>query len=303
MPNEPPLSGGVSSRSRSPCRPSAAAATPCSVNGPWKFAHAVSLLAVVPVGDDAVALDRRARAAREAEVLAHDEVGAAPRRRRRRRRRSAVVHHVASGCDRVEHGVERVVVDLDELGRVLRDVAVTGDDDRDRLADVAHGVDRRGVLRDAGLDPSGKRARQRGTSAPVSTPMTPGAASAAVASTSIRAWASGERTIAAWHVGRRGRDRRGTVPRRGAAHRPRPAAAPADPGRAPWSRARDVPRRERTTLSAVGAPRRAPPATRQGRRPRAPGTRRAPPAGSRPWRSAAIVSGSRTAPPQWAHGQ
>ena len=42
MPNDPPLSAGVSSRSFAPGMPSAAAATPCSVNGPWKFAHAVT---------------------------------------------------------------------------------------------------------------------------------------------------------------------------------------------------------------------------------------------------------------------
>ena len=70
------------------------------------------------------------------------------------------------GRHRVEHGLERVVVHLDELRRVLREVAVARDDDRDRLADVAHGVDRRRVLRDAGLDPGGKRAGQLGDVGP-----------------------------------------------------------------------------------------------------------------------------------------
>ena len=42
VPNEPPLSDGVSRRSFAPGIPSAAAATPCSVNGPWKFAQAVT---------------------------------------------------------------------------------------------------------------------------------------------------------------------------------------------------------------------------------------------------------------------
>ena len=80
IPNEPPESGGVRSRSRSPRRPSAAAATPCSVNGPWKFAQAVSLSGrLVPVADDAEALDRHAREPRDAERLAHDEIG--PRER------------------------------------------------------------------------------------------------------------------------------------------------------------------------------------------------------------------------------
>ena len=43
IPNEPPESGGVSSRNFAPGKPSAAATTACKVNGPWKFAHAVSV--------------------------------------------------------------------------------------------------------------------------------------------------------------------------------------------------------------------------------------------------------------------
>jgi hypothetical protein len=42
-PKLPPLSGGVMSRRRAPVSPSAAAATLCSVNGPWKFVQAVRL--------------------------------------------------------------------------------------------------------------------------------------------------------------------------------------------------------------------------------------------------------------------
>ena len=42
IPKEPPESGGVIRRSFEPARPSAPAATECSVNGPWKFAQAVS---------------------------------------------------------------------------------------------------------------------------------------------------------------------------------------------------------------------------------------------------------------------
>src|SRR5206468_10695214 len=41
-PNEPPESGGDTSRSRDGATPSAAAATPWSVNGPWKFDQAVT---------------------------------------------------------------------------------------------------------------------------------------------------------------------------------------------------------------------------------------------------------------------
>jgi hypothetical protein len=41
IPNEPPESRGVISRSFDPGRRSAAAATECSVNGPWKLDQAV----------------------------------------------------------------------------------------------------------------------------------------------------------------------------------------------------------------------------------------------------------------------
>ena len=43
IPNEPPESGGVISRSFEPGRRSAPAATECSVKGPWKLAQAVSV--------------------------------------------------------------------------------------------------------------------------------------------------------------------------------------------------------------------------------------------------------------------
>ena len=120
----------------------------------------------VPVRDDRVALDGGAGEAREVEGLAQDELRLGHRTVDVAVREAAVVHRRGGGCHRVEHGLERVVVHLDELRRVLREVAVTRDDDRDRLADVAHGVDRRGVLRDAGLDPGGKRAGQLGNVGP-----------------------------------------------------------------------------------------------------------------------------------------
>ena len=43
---------------------------------------------------------------------------------------------------RVDERVERLVVDLDELGRVARELARLGDDRDDRLADEAHLADR-----------------------------------------------------------------------------------------------------------------------------------------------------------------
>ena len=69
----------------------------------------------------------------------------------------ALVYGVVGSDDRVEHGVERVVVDVDELRSVLREVAVACDDDGDRLADVPDRVDRGGVLRGAAVDPGGER--------------------------------------------------------------------------------------------------------------------------------------------------
>ena len=59
-------------------------------------------------------------------------------------RRHAVVLRVAGVGDRVE----RLVLDLDELGRVARRLARLGDDGDDRLADVAHLADRERVVLD-----------------------------------------------------------------------------------------------------------------------------------------------------------
>ena len=49
---------------------------------------------------------------------------------------------------RVDDDVERVVVDLDELGGVARELARLGDDRDDGLADVAHLADRERVVPD-----------------------------------------------------------------------------------------------------------------------------------------------------------
>ena len=43
---------------------------------------------------------------------------------------------------------QRLVVDLDELGRVARELARLGDDDRDRVADEAHAADGERVVLD-----------------------------------------------------------------------------------------------------------------------------------------------------------
>ena len=49
---------------------------------------------------------------------------------------------------RVDEHRQRLVLDLDQVGRVARDVARRGDDGDDRLADVAHRADRERVVLD-----------------------------------------------------------------------------------------------------------------------------------------------------------
>ena len=92
---------------------------------------------LVPVGDDAVALDRGAAPAREVEAAGDDEVGGERRRRRDRRRRTSGRRQRAPACPpprRVEHRGEGLVLDLDQLERVLGRVAIACDDDGERLA-------------------------------------------------------------------------------------------------------------------------------------------------------------------------
>ncbi len=58
-------------------------------------------------------------------------------------------------------GIERLPVGEDELCCVLGGVARVRDHDRDRLARVPGGVDRRRVIGHVGLDPGGERPRER----------------------------------------------------------------------------------------------------------------------------------------------
>ena len=64
--------------------------------------------------------------------------------------------------ERIDHRRQRLVVDLDQVERVLGEIAVGGDDDRDRLADIAHAADRDRPAFDRRLDPDRKACRQRG---------------------------------------------------------------------------------------------------------------------------------------------
>ena len=100
---------------------------------------------LVPVADDAVALDRQAGEARHAEALAHHQVGA-----RERLVHIAVVE--AAVVDRLrgrglDDGLERLVLHGDELGGILGEVAILRDHQRERLADVAGRADGGRVVR------------------------------------------------------------------------------------------------------------------------------------------------------------
>ena len=136
IPNEPPESGGVRRRKRS------AAQAERGRGDAVQRERALEVRprgqppgALVPVADDAEALDRHAREPRDAERLADDEIGPGERVVDVAVVERAVVDR--GGAERIEDGLERLVVDGDELGRVLGDVPVARDDDGERLAHVA----------------------------------------------------------------------------------------------------------------------------------------------------------------------
>jgi hypothetical protein len=117
------------------------------MNGPMKFAQTVRISPIeIPLRDDPVRLDRRGAELREPEPLADDDLGF------RERTVGLAVHEPAGirevGAQRlvqdrravferalgIHHGGQRLVVDLHQLGRVLGEVAIARDDDRDRFA-------------------------------------------------------------------------------------------------------------------------------------------------------------------------
>ena len=72
--------------------------------------------------------------------------------------------HARLGLDRglgVEHCVERLVLDLDQLDRVLGDVTVVSDHDGQRLAGVARHLMRGGPVRHAAVDSGREGTRHR----------------------------------------------------------------------------------------------------------------------------------------------
>ena len=105
----------------------------------------------VVVGDEPARLHRHARVALHREAPGDAHVGAggggldiaeARRDRVDDVRRDVVVHRALAGRGGGEIGGDgqRVEVELHELGGVLRRPRILGDDERDRLADVAHDV-------------------------------------------------------------------------------------------------------------------------------------------------------------------
>ena len=137
-------------------------------------------------------------------------------RRRCRARRRGPATSPPRAASMPTTGGRNSYVDPDPADRVLGDVAVVGDDERDRLADVVHLVLRQGVLRaavgqrrvrDQQRQRLGHRSRSR--SSWVHTAWTPSRSSTSSTSMSvIRAWACGERSTAAWRAVRGPRRRR-----------------------------------------------------------------------------------------------
>ena len=123
--------------------------------------------AAVELDQRAVGLERRRVEAVEVELAdLHDLVGLGERRVEVAPLVDALPHQVRAGVlvqhrdalaarvARVDDRVDRVVLDLDQLGRVARELAGRRDDGDDRLADVAHLADRQRVVLDV---PAGNR--------------------------------------------------------------------------------------------------------------------------------------------------
>ena len=101
----------------------------------------------------------------------------------------------------IDDGRQRVVVDDDRVGGIAREVAIARDDDGDRLAGVAHGVDGHRMMRRRRERRADRHRRQelRRCRAPVKTASTPSIASAALVSierdASVRDVAALERQV------------------------------------------------------------------------------------------------------------
>ena len=121
--------------------------------GPLKVGgDLVGVLSGEMLGDDDEALHRRAAIAR---ILRGD-----PDAVRRRGKGGfgvavaevPVADDISSGVARIEYGGQWAIRDLDHFERVFRPVAVAGDDNGDRLALIAHALDRQAPMLDRRLD-------------------------------------------------------------------------------------------------------------------------------------------------------
>jgi hypothetical protein len=106
------------------------------------------------------------------------------------------------GIERADHVGQRLPIDRDRLGGVLRLLDGVGDDEGDGVADVTNHVKREHrIKRGVDLDASGMATQGSGPSVAisgaVSTRRTPGSARTAISVTAKRAWAWGERNITA----------------------------------------------------------------------------------------------------------
>ena len=136
--------------------------------------HVVGVLARIVVGDQPVGFDRRAGVARIVDLHRNAMRGATrtrlPDRRSGTSGRSRCCEPSPS-CSTALSGLsasagrkrdrQRLVVDLDQLQRVLGEIAVRRDDHRDRLADIAHALDRDRPALDVRLHAGEQRAPKR----------------------------------------------------------------------------------------------------------------------------------------------
>ncbi len=175
MPKLPPESGGVRSRKRLPGTFSARAITACRLNGPMKFASdLVGILSGIVFGHDPVGFDRRAGIAR---IMNRDGdavgglcegllgIAVAERALAREIAAQAVMQHRRRRIerrDRVDHGRQRLVLDVDQVERVFRQIAVGGRHDGDGFAHIAHPVERDRPAFDRRLHPDHEARRELG---------------------------------------------------------------------------------------------------------------------------------------------
>ncbi len=116
--------------------------------------HVIGVLARIVFGDDAAGLHRRAGIARIADGDGDRARGLCESLLRVAVAEAALAHEIGAQLfvqdragrierrDRVDHGCKRFVIDLDQIEGVFREIAAFGNRDRDRLADIAHAVDR-----------------------------------------------------------------------------------------------------------------------------------------------------------------